>query len=145
VGSLASPQRFVKRVAPLRYGVINDRDAEFAFFGGVVDGVHVGLIGSADSLVGAAQNADADPSLDHYTLGFLRYAAKVGESADGEESKEAGAFDDDRYEVAATMAITDALESRVLRNESHLEFLVRPLIHSEIVFVGTPINVAFAD
>lgn len=58
------PSFFKKAIAPLRYGVMRDYAAELAVFADVVDGVKLALIGSPDSLVGAAGTA-ANHSLDY--------------------------------------------------------------------------------
>jgi hypothetical protein len=68
VGTVANPGRFVKGVARLQYGVMQDYWAELALFGGVVDEVKLALIGSPASLIGAAADASANHSLNYYVL-----------------------------------------------------------------------------
>jgi hypothetical protein len=151
VGTVTSPQRFVRGVAPLQYGVMKDYVAELAFFGGIVDGVKVGLIGSSASLVGAAAKADANHSLDYYVLKFLRSAA-----GDDDESEEAAADPevemalDEQFEMNFAepfeTALDEALQPGVFPpNQFRLEFLAKPLFQNERVLVATPIYVAFAD
>jgi hypothetical protein len=151
VGTVASPQRFVKGVAPLQYGVMKDYVAELVFFGGIVDGVKVGLIGSPASLVGAAAKSDANHSLDYYVLKFLRSAA--GDDDDAAESEEAADHEDavdpeiEGYvNKQFEMAVDEALQPGVFSpNQFRLEFLAKPLFQNKRVLVATPIYVAFAD
>jgi hypothetical protein len=132
VGTLADPGRYVKGVASLQYGVMQDYAAELAFFGGVVDGVKLALIGSPASLIGAAADTAANHSLDYYVLKFLRQQA--------ENAREGG--DGASYETA----VDGALSAGVLPpTRLRLEFLAKPLFHNLRVLVATPIYVALAD
>lgn len=137
VGTVASPGRYVKGVAPLQYGVIRNHQgvaAELAFFGGNVDGVKVGLIGSPASLIGAAADTAANHSLNYYMLSFLRSAA---EGASPEDP-----FAGETYERLVDHALQDGtLPPGRLR----LEFLAKPLFHNDNLLVATPIYVALAD
>lgn len=132
VGTLANPGRYVKGVATLQYGVMQDYAAELAFFGGEVDGMKLALIGSPASLIGAAADTAANHSLDYYVLRFLRQQAE-----DAQES-ESGAS----YEAAVEAALTDGV---LPPTRLQLEFLAKPLFHNDRVFIATPIYVALAD
>ncbi|MFJ5034568.1 DUF7019 family protein [Streptomyces sp. NPDC088560] len=132
VGTLADPGRYVKGVASLQYGVMQDYAAKLAFFGGVVDGVKLALIGSPASLVGAAADTAANHSLDYYVLKFLRQQAENARGSDDGASYEA--------------AVDGALNAGVLPpTRLRLEFLAKPLFHNDRVLVATPIYVALAD
>jgi hypothetical protein len=134
VGTVADPGRFVKGVAPLQYGVMQDYAAELVFFGGVVDGVKLALIGSPASLIGAAADATANHSLNYYVLKFLRDNAE----------RTQGSSERERYEYE--QAIDDALGVGVLPPTRHkLEFLAKVVFHNDNVLVATPIYVALAD
>ena len=134
VGTVADPGRFVKGVALLQYGVMQDYAAELVFFGGVVDGVKLALIGSPASLIGAAADATANHSLNYYDLKFLR------------ENAESTQEDSETQRYEYEQAIDDALEVDVLPPTRHkLEFLAKVIFHNENVLVATPIYVALAD
>lgn len=134
IGTVANPGRYVKGTALLQYGVMRDYVAELVFFGGDVDGVKVGMIGSPASLIGAAADTAANHSLDYYTLKFLNRAAER------DVSKEASA--DQTYEMAVEQALQDDM---LPPNQYRLEFLARPLFHNDRLLVATPIYVALAD
>ena len=142
VGTVASPGRYVKGVASLQYGVLRSyflKEGRLAFFGsGDVDGVKVGLIGSAASLVGTPDtDADADHSLNSYQLMFLGNVAE-------EDSLEEIAAMVRNHDVAARV-LDVVFEVGVLPHQHRLEFLAKPLLHDEGLLVATPIYVAFAD
>lgn len=134
IGTVANPGRYVQGTALLRYGVMRDYIAELAFFGGDVDGVKVGLIGSPASLIGAATDTAANHSLDYYLLKFLSRAAERDASTHPSE--------DQTYETAVEQALQDDM---LPPNQHRLEFLAKPLFHNDTVLVATPIYVAFAD
>jgi hypothetical protein len=164
VGTVASPGRYVKGLASLQYGVILDYAAGLAFFGGDVDGVKVGLIGSPESLIGATDSA-ANHSLDYYLLRFLNSVAEEQPSDSGDEDavyqdflnsfpeeatnppdRTAFAADKHRREVQSyEYAVEQALRPGVLPHQHRLAFLAKTLFHNDRLLVATPIYVAFAD
>lgn len=79
---------------------MRDHGAKLVFFGGVVDGVKLALIGSPASLIGTAADSAANHSLNYYVLKFL--------SADAES---AGDEDVNGYDEAA---VDEALSAGVL-------------------------------
>jgi hypothetical protein len=133
VGTVTDPGRYVKGVASLQYGVMQDYAAELAFFGGEVDGVKLALIGSPASLIGVAVDAAANHSLDYYVLKFLSGEAELARgSRKGWRPYEA--------------AVDGALNAGVLSpTRLRLEFLAKPLFHNDRVLVATPIYVALSD
>ena len=76
VGTVNAPERYVKDVATLKYGIVSEYAADIAFFGGSVGEVKLGLIGSSDSMVGEPQRTEARHGLFSYTLRFLSQAAE---------------------------------------------------------------------
>ncbi len=164
VGTVASPGRYVKGLATLRYGVIREGYDGLAFFGGDVDGMKVGLIGSHESLIGATDSA-ASHRLDYYLLSFLNSAAEYEEQPSGHDDAvyrdflnslpedvtdppDRDAFfaerhrsEVQRYEAAVELA----LRPGVLPQQNRLEFLAKTLFHNKGLLVATPIYVAFAD
>lgn len=137
VGSLADPGRYVRDVASLRHGVMEDYGASLAVFVGVVNGLKLALIGSPASLVGTAADADANHSVDYYLLRFL------SEAADALPSEEdLSASEREFFEHAIGRALNVGLS---LPTSLRLEFLAKPLFHADGVLVATPIWVALAD
>lgn len=134
VGTPSSPGRYVRGTASLQYGVMRDYAAELAFFGGVVNGIKIGLIGSPASLIGAAADVAANHSLDYYTLKFLNAAAQ-------------GPFPDDvSADRQFETALDQAMDAGMLPpTQQRLEFLAKPLFHNDRLLIATPIYVAFAD
>lgn len=173
VGTVANPGRYVKGLASLQYGVIRDYAQGLAFFGGDVDGVKVGLIGSPESLIGATDSA-SNHSLDYYLLRFLDTVTE-DEFDDHAEGVPPGDSDDEdmRYQHflhtfpegttdvpdRATFyadqrrreveryedAVERALRPGVLPHQQRLAFLAKTLFHSDELLVATPIYVAMAD
>ena len=145
VGTLADPGQYVKGVASLQYGVMRDYAAELVFFGGVVDGVKLALIGSPASLIGAAADTTANHSLDYYVLKFLSAAAERA-GADADERQPPGWPRQEDPSGRYEKAVDEALNAGVLPGTSvRLEFLAKPLFRSDSVLVATPIYVALAD
>ena len=146
VGTVAKPGRYVKGIASLRYGRIGNYVAGLAFFGGDVDGVKVGLIGSPESLIGAADSPATDHSLDHYLLTFLNGVAR---EATDPPVHPAFVADEDWLESEGgngyAYAVDRALRPGVLPHEHRLEFLAKTLFQDDGLLVATPIYVAFAD
>lgn len=70
-GTIERPKSYVDDTALLSFGSVTDYAASIAFFGGIVGGKKVALIGSSSSLVGAAKVAEADHRLDYYTIKFM--------------------------------------------------------------------------
>lgn len=137
VGSLADPGRYVRDVASLRHGVMQDYAADLAVFAGVVNGLKLALIGSPASLIGAAAAAEANHSVNYYLLRFLSDAA---ESLPSEE--DLSHDDRERFGRAIDRALSVGLS---LPAKLNLEFLAKPLFRSDGMLVATPIWVALAE
>lgn len=137
VGTLAEPGRYLRDIASLRHGVLENYAANLAVFVGLVNGLKLALIGSPASLIGAAAQADANHSVDYYLLRFLGEAA---ESLPAEE--DLNEHERQFFEHAIDRALTVGLS---LPTSQRVEFLAKPLFHAEGVLVATPIWVAFAD
>lgn len=133
IGSIMLPDRYIKDVASLQYGVVAEYASDLAFFGGRVNGVKVGLIGASNSLVGAASSSDANHAPYYYTLKFLNGLAQ----SDG------NAPDSPPY-YSYSQAIDIALQA-LPPATSRVEFLARTLYSKSGVIVATPIYVALID
>jgi hypothetical protein len=168
VGTVANPLRYVKGVASLQYGRIGaDYGTGIAFFGGEVDGVKLGLIGSAESLIGVADSEATNHSLDYYRLRFLDSVTEQ-EPSDPDPDYEDAVYRDflnslpedvtdppDRAAFFADKrrregqiyedAVEQALRPGVLPHQNRLEFLAKNVFEKEGLLVATPIYVAFAD
>jgi len=137
VGSLTAPGRYVRDVASLQHGVLQDYAADLAVFAGVVNGLKLALIGSPASLIGAVANAEANHSVNYYLLRFLSHTA---ESLPSEE--DLSHDDRQRFGQAIDRALRVGLS---LPAKLNLEFLARPLFRSDGMLVATPIWVALAE
>lgn len=133
IGSVMLPERYVRGTASLRYGVVGEYASELAFFGGVVDDVKVGLIGSPASMVGEVSRSEANHAPYYYTLTFLNRIA----GSDSEVVDEPPYYS---HSAAIDIAL-DALPATPYR----VEFLARTLYSKSDVLVATPIYVALVD
>ncbi|OEU90155.1 hypothetical protein DB35_02230 [Streptomyces abyssalis] len=135
-GSVAQPGRYIAGAESFRYGIVHEYASQLAFFGGPVDGVRCALIGSPDSLVGAAPKAGANHAPYYYTLKFLNALASAPEwqQATGEP---------DYYSYPEAVDI--ALQALSSTPPTRLEFLAKTLHVEPGVVVATPIYVAMAD
>ncbi|RZQ63903.1 DUF7019 family protein [Amycolatopsis suaedae] len=133
IGSIALPDRYIKDVASLQYGVVAEYASDIAFFGGYVNGVKLGLIGASSSLVGSVSSSEANHAPYYYTLKFLNGLAQF----DGNVS---GGPPYCSYSEAVDIALR-ALPPVT----SRVEFLARTLYSKSDVIVATPIYVALAD
>jgi len=131
-GPVGQPGEYVHDTCRMRYCRVTDYAASIAFFGGSREGIDVGLIGSPDSLVGAARNSDAGHDMLYYTLQFLEAAA-----ARPPHPYRTRPQDDFRR---AYEAVFDALPALDL----DVEFLAK-VVHREFgLVVASPIYVAMA-
>lgn len=133
IGSIMLPERYVKSTASLQMGVVHEYASDLAFFGGIVDGVKVGLIGSSASMVGGVPRSDANRGVYYYTLKFLNRLADT----------ETAAADQPPY-MSYSEAIDIAL-SAIPSIPHRVEFLARTLYSKANVLVATPIYVALMD
>ena len=133
IGSITLPDRYIKDVAPLQYGVVAEYASDIAFFGGYSNGVKVGLIGASSSLVGGVSSSDANHAPYYYTLKFLNGLAR----SDGDVSSDPPYY-------SYSQAIDIALKS-LPPVTSRVEFLARTLYAKSDVIVATPIYVALID
>jgi hypothetical protein len=134
VGTPANPQLWFDAVALLRWGVLRDYASDIALFVGCVDNRTIALIGSSESLVGAARTSDAQHSLDYYTLRFLNRVIEKGPALLGQVPIAA---------VLGEMPSTSALAG-YLRAERRMTFLALTIHADADVLVGTPLYVALA-
>jgi hypothetical protein len=133
VGTIAQPERYIKDVASLKYGIVSEYAADIAFFGGNLGETKVGLIGSSGSMVGETEKNEAGHAPFYYTLKFLRRMAE-DETTDSVRDPDYYDFRQ-AYEIALNAA---SLEARV-------EFLGRLLYREPGLIIITPIYVALAD
>jgi hypothetical protein len=132
VGTVGSPELYVKDVATLRYGIVSEYAADIAFFGGNVGDTKLGLIGSSDSMVGESQRVETRHAPFYYTLRFLGQTA----AADASPATSPPYYTyPEAYDIA--LSATTSLEAKV-------EFLGRVLHLEPGLLIVTPIYVAFA-
>ncbi|THV42227.1 DUF7019 family protein [Glycomyces buryatensis] len=134
VGTIEDPAPYIGAVSRLRFGVVADYASELAFFGGEVDGVKLGLIGSSSSMVGAADPIASDNGLEYYTLLFLNGVVDQETLSPG---RAMGIYEPGR-------AIDLALQL-VPAQEHRLEFLAKTIRVEDGLVLATPIYVAMAD
>ena len=132
VGTIDRPERYIKDVATLRYGIIYEYASDIAFFGATIGSTKLGLIGSSESMVGGAERCESQHAPFYYTLKFLNRLAEQ-EAADSAEP--------DYYSYMQAFDI--ASNATVL--ETRAEFLARLLHQEPGLIIATPIYVAAAE
>jgi hypothetical protein len=132
VGTIDRPERYIKDTATLKYGIIYEYASDIAFFGATIASTKLGLIGSADSMVGAVQRRESQHATFYYTLKFLNRLAEQ-EAADYPEP--------DYYSYMQAFDIASSVTSL----ETRVEFLARLLHQEPGLIIATPIYVAVAE
>lgn len=131
VGTPGEPQTWFEAEADLRWGVIREYASDIAFFGGRVGACMLALIGSSESVVGAAQTSEAQHAPYYYTLKFMNGIV--------EGQADLGRAKMPYYSWPQAVEIANAA---LVGSMTRLEFLAR-LVHQEgDLVVGTPIYVA---
>ncbi|MBD2054566.1 hypothetical protein H6F88_00725 [Oculatella sp. FACHB-28] len=130
-GTVTSPGKYISGTTSLKYGIVSEYAADIVFFGGIVSGKTLALIGSSTSVIGEADRADANHSLSYYTLEFLKGAIETEENRD-EQS--------DVFSKAAWAGLK-ALPPITY----NLEFVAKVLHKEKELVIGTPIYVAMVD
>lgn len=132
VGTIDRPERYIKDVATLEYGIVYEYASDIAFFGATVASTKLGLIGSSDSMVGAVQRSESQHNPFYYTLKFLNHLAE-DETADSPQPA--------YYSYAQAFDIASSVTSLQIR----AEFLARVLHQEPGLIIATPIYVAVAQ
>jgi hypothetical protein len=131
VGTPAEPQTWFQAEADLRWGVVREYASDIAFFGGRVGSRMLALLGSSESIVGAAQTSEAQHAPYYYTLRFMNGIV--------EGQADLGRAKMPYYSWPQAVEIANAA---LVGSMTRLEFLAR-LVHQEgDLVVGTPIYVA---
>lgn len=133
VGTPESPNTWFHASARFRWGVLRDYAADIALFGGRIGERLVVLLGSSDSLVGAAQSVEAQHALNYYTLRFFNEVVRARTELVGRQPP-AGSWKD-VVEFGLT-ALPDT--------EHQVEFLARVLHEEGNLLVATPLYVSLA-
>jgi len=134
VGTPDAPQYWFQAVAPLRWGVVREYAADIVFFGGQIGSRTVVLLGSSESIVGAAQTADAQHAPFHYTLSFLNAVLEGRtELTDKQASR-----------LLSWPHAVDTCFRTVPKSEQRIDFLARMLHAEGDLLVGTPLYAALA-
>ena len=134
VGTIDAPKSYIRGTLPLKYSLLGNYGLDIAFFGGVFNGIKVGLIGSSSSLVGHVEKVETSHAADDYVLSFLK---KMTESDD----EQSPAYP--RY-LSFEEAIQFALDN-VRASVHDLDFLARVLHKEGDLLVATPMYVAMVD
>lgn len=132
VGTIDRPERYIKDVATLKYGIIYEYASDIAFFGATIASTKLGLIGSSESMVGSVQPSESQHAPFYYTLKFLNRLA------------EREAADSPQPEYYSYMQAFD-IASNVTSLEIRAEFLARLLHEEPGLIIATPIYVAIAE
>jgi len=133
IGTLDEPQAWFQATADLHWGVVTEYVSNIAFFGGRVGDRTLALLGSSESIVGAAQTSEAQHASYYYTLRFFKGIVK------GQERPTRDKPPYYSWQGAVEIALRALPEST-----NRLDFLAR-LIHQDgDLLVGTPLYVAFA-
>ncbi|MBD2111279.1 MULTISPECIES: DUF7019 family protein [Cyanophyceae] len=130
-GTVTSPGKYISGTTFFKYGIVSEYAADIVFFGGIVNGKTIALIGSSTSVIGAAERADANHSLNYYILEFLKSAIETEE----DKSEQSDVFS--RAVWAGLKALPPITHN--------LEFVAKVLYKEKDLIVGTPIYVAMLD
>ena len=133
VGTPDSPQTWFQCAARLKWGIVREYASDIALFGGRIGNRTVALLGSSESILGAAESAESQHAPFYYTLRFFNGVLEG------------------HAELAGTQppyfSWNDAVDIglRALPDTEHqIEFLAR-VVHTEgDLLVGTPLYVALA-
>jgi hypothetical protein len=133
VGTVDRPERYIKDVATLKYGIISEYASDIAFFGATIGSTKLGLIGSSDSMVGYdLPPLESQHAPFYYTLRFLNHIA------------DREAADPPQPEYYTYMQAFD-IASGLTPLEAKAEFLARVLHKEQGLIIATPIYVAIAE
>jgi hypothetical protein len=133
VGTPDAPQTWFQAVAQLRWGVVREYASDIALFGGRVGARTVALLGSSESILGAAETSEAQHAPFYYTLRFFNGVLE-GHAELARERPPNFSWRD---------AVDIGLRT-LPKTEHQIEFLAR-VIHAEgDLLVGTPLYVALA-
>jgi len=133
IGTLDEPQTWFQAVADLHWGVVTEYASDIAFFGGRVGDRTLALLGSSESIVGAAQTSESQHASYYYTLKFFNGVVK-GQAR----------LTNDKPPYHSWHGAVEIALGALPESTSRLDFLAR-LIHQDgDLLVGTPLYVAFA-
>ncbi len=132
VGTASSERDWFEGTARFRWGVVRDYASDLALFVGQTTGRTVALIGSSESMIGAAQTKDAEHQSYYYALKFLNNVLRDKYKLDSEPPP---------YTKSWREAV--AIGQRALpQEEQELEFFARLLYREGDLVIGTPLYVA---
>lgn len=133
VGTPDAPKTWFQSAARLKWGVVREYASDIALFGGRIGNRTVALLGSSESILGAAETAETQHAPFYYTLGFFNGVLDGYAELAGSEPP--------------YFSWRDAVDIglRALPNTEHqIDFLAR-VVHAEgDLLVGTPLYVALA-
>ncbi|WP_211362216.1 DUF2510 domain-containing protein [Pseudonocardia cypriaca] len=134
VGTVAEPKQYLKGTATMKYGIVSGYAADVAFFGGTIEGIRIGLIGSTTSVVGELERNESRHSLFYYTLKFLN---RIARDPTGQHVSSSPPY----FTHAQAFEIAAAATSQ----EADVEFVARVLHKEPDLIIATPIYVALAS
>lgn len=133
VGSPDAPETWFQSEARLRWGVVREYASDIALFGGRIGNRTVALLGSSESILGAAETGESQHALFYYTLRFFNGVLDGHAQLTGEQPP--------------YFSWRDAVDIglRALPGTEHqVNFLARVVYAERELLVGTPLYVALA-
>lgn len=132
VGSETSDCTYIGGTLPLRYGAVSEYASAISFFGEIIEGTKVGLVGTISNLVRKVKLTEANHAPFYYTLEFLNHIIEVGEETNQQPDYES-------YEFAFDTALNS-----VPKKQQKFEFVAKVLYREQNLVIATPLYVALA-
>jgi len=133
VGDENSTSAYIGGAFPFRYGAVSENASDIAFFGEIVNGIKIGLIGATSSLIGEVSITEANHAPFYYTLKFLNQITEAGN-----ETNESPGYD------SYLSAFETALNT-IPKKKQNLEFIAKVLHRENGLIIATPLYVALAE
>ncbi len=134
-GTIDKPKAYIDDVAELSFGNIIEYASSMAYFGGIINGKKVALLGDASSLVGGVPSVEANHAPYYYTMRFINEMLDSGKKI-GETKIP--------YVKSLEEAV-DIAQSAVKTPPERLIFTAMVLYDSPRLLVASPIFVAKAE
>ncbi len=118
----------------MQWGVVEEYASDIVFFGGMVSGKRLALLGSRESLIGEVKTSQANHATYYYTPKFFNEIAERDKALDAESPLYYS------YQSAIEIAL-EALPQRT----ANIEFLAKVLHSEPDCLVASPLYVALSD
>lgn len=130
VGTFSNPKTYISGTLPLSYGIVSNYAADIAYFGSVINGKILSLIGSSSSLVGAVNRSYSNHVTFYYTLRFLNSISNRNKPVNKQPKYNS-------FKEASDIAL-----KCIPPEKYNLEFIAKILYSEPNLIVATPFYVA---